>query len=238
MSSPSSNMARALAEAARTINSTHTLEDTLDAIVGAAQVSVPGFDHVGISVVHGKDKVETKAATGQLVWDLDAVQYSLMEGPCVDSLREEPTVSAPRLRHDQRWPRYVPEAVKHGVRSQLAYRLYSDDHMLGGLNFYSTQSDDLREGACEIGELFATHATVALGRAIEEDNLNHALTTRTVIGQAVGLTMARFQISSDRAFQFLVRASSTSNLKLRDIAQEIVNEANRHFESPSAGSSG
>jgi hypothetical protein len=165
------------------------------------------------------------------VWELDDVQYNLLEGPCVDSIREEPTVSAPHLRHDQRWPRYAPEAIGRGVRSQLAYRLYVDDHTLGGLNFYSTESDELHDGACEIGELFATHATVALGRAIEEDNLNQALATRTVIGQAVGLTMARFQITSDRAFQFLARASSTSNIKIRDIAQEVVNQADEQYGS-------
>lgn len=230
MSSPSIDVARALAEAARTISATRTLEETLEAIVSAARVSVPGFDHVGISVVHGRENVETKAATGQLVWELDAVQYGLMEGPCVDSLREAPTITAPRLRNDPRWPRYVPEAVRHGVRSQLAYRLYSDSHTLGGLNFYSTQSDDLRDGACEIGEVFATHATVALGRAVEEDNLNHALTTRALIGQAVGLVMARFEIGSVRAFQFLVRASSTSNIKLRDVAQEVVDQAEARYE--------
>lgn len=137
--------------------------------------------------------------------------------------------NAPHLRHDQRWPRYVPEAVSHGVRAQLAYRLYSDERTLGGLNFYSTQSEAVHAGAREIGELFATHATVALGRAIEEDSLNHALATRTLIGQAVGLTMARFRIIGDRAFQFLVRASSTSNIKLRDIAQEVVDQAEAEY---------
>jgi GAF domain-containing protein len=229
MTSPSTDVARALADAARTIDAHRTLEETLDAIVHAARASVPGFDQVGISVLHGKDKIETKAATGQLVWELDRVQYNLMEGPCVDSLRGAPTVSAEHLVDDRRWPRYVPQAAEWGVRSQLAYRLYADDHTLGGLNLYSTESETLRDGACEIGELFATHATVALGRAIEEDNLNIALTTRGLIGQAIGLTMARFQIPSDRAFQFLVRASSTSNIKLRDIAEEVVTQANAQY---------
>ena len=229
MTASANDVARALAEAARSINTPRTLDETLDAIVGAARTSVPGFDHVGISIMHGKDSIETKAATGQLVWELDAVQYDLMEGPCVDSLREEPTVSAPHLRDDRRWPRYVPQAVEHGVRSQMGYRLYVDDHVLGGLNFYSTESDTIADGACEIGELFATHATVALGRAIEEDNLNVALTTRGLVGQAVGLTMARFQIPSERAFQFLVRASSTSNIKVRDIAAEVVAQADEQY---------
>lgn len=225
----STEVARALADAARSINSPHTMKETLEAIVHAARVSVPGFDHVGLSIVHGEDKIETKAATSQLVWQLDDLQYTLMEGPCVSALSEK-TVSAPNLRHEQRWPRYVPRAVEQGVRSQLGYRLYADDHTLGLLNFYSTEADTLQDGASEIGELFATHATVALGRAIEEDTLNLALTTRGLIGQAVGLTMARFQIPDERAFQFLVRTSSTSNIKVRDVAQEVVDQANAAYQ--------
>ncbi len=231
--SPSTDVAHALAEAARTINAHRTLEQTLDAIVHSARASIPGFNHVGISILHSKDKIETLAATSQLVWELDAVQYTLMEGPCVDSMRKEPTVAADHLRHDQRWHRYVPQAVQHGVRSQLAFRLYDDDTTLGGLNLYSTETDVIEEGAREIGELFATHATVALGRAIEEENLNLALTTRGVIGQAIGLTMCRFELTSERAFQFLIRASSTSNVKMRDIAEAVVAEANARYDTRS-----
>ena len=234
MSDPTA-VAHALADAARTISAPRSLDDTLDAIVHAARTSIPGFDHVGISVLHGNNKVETRAGTGQVVWECDAIQYSLGEGPCIGSLRQAPVVVAPHLSHDQRWPRYVPQAVGKGVRAQMAYRLYVEDDTLGGLNFYSTVSDTVPDGAGEIGELFAIHATLALGRALEEENLNSALTTRGLIGQAVGLTMARFQVTSERAFQFMVRASSTSNIKLRDIAQEIVDEANTRFGGGSPG---
>ena len=233
MSVSAIHLARALTEAARLMNSPRNLDETLDAIVTAAQASIPGFDHVGISILHGKDSIETRAGTDQLVWELDAIQYELMEGPCVTSLKDEPAVSAPHLRHDERWPRYVARATDRGVRSQLAFRLGSDGHAIGGLNLYSTQSDTLPDGAWEIGELFATHATIALGRAVDEDNLNIALTTRGIIGQAIGLTMARFQIPSDRAFQFLVRASTTSNIKVAAIAEEVVDQANAAYRNDS-----
>ena len=234
MPEPTTDVARALAQATRTINSPRSLGETLDAIVHAARASVPGFEHVGISIVHGKDQIETKAATSQLVWELDDLQYRLEEGPCVAAMFDEPTVSAPNLRHDQRWPRYVPAAVQHGVRSQMGYRLYVEGRTMGGLNFYSTESDDVPRDAGEVAELFAVHATVALGRAIEEENLNIALTTRGLIGQAVGLTMARFEISSDRAFQYLVRASSTANIKIRAIAEEVVAQANVRYDGGSS----
>lgn len=192
-----------------------------------ARNSVPGFDQVGISTVRKGGEVETQAHEGDLVRRLDEIQYGLGEGPCVDTLRGAPVVSAPSLRHDQRWPRYVPEAVNLGVQSQLAVRLYLDDEgTLGGINLYSTTSPDVSDDAKAIAQLFATHAAIALGHAQERNHLNEALQTRTIIGQAIGIVMERYEIDEDRAFAFLVRASSTGNIKLRAVAQQLVNEGN------------
>jgi GAF domain-containing protein len=123
---PRPDIAAALAAAARTINQEDSLEDTLATIAHTAQLSVPGFDYVGISTVDRKGNVQTRAATGDLVWELDKLQYGLGEGPCVDTLRESEVVIAPRIRHDQRWPNFVPQAVRLGLKSQLAVKLYLD----------------------------------------------------------------------------------------------------------------
>jgi GAF domain-containing protein len=224
---PRPDVAAGLAAAARTINQGASLEDTLATIAHTAQVSVPGFTHVGISTIDRKGKVETKAATGDLVWELDRLQYSLGEGPCVETLRDADVVVAPHIAQDQRWPRFAPEAVQRGLKSQLAVKLYLDkEGTLGGLNLYSTSSEDIDPEAEDIAELFAAHAAIALGHARDRENLNVALHSRKVIGQAIGLIMERYHLSEDRAFAFLVRASSQSNVKLRDIAQEIVEEVN------------
>ncbi len=95
---------------------------------------------------------------------------------------------------------------------------------MGGLNFYSTTSPTVDPQAQPIADLFATHAALALGNAREKETLNEALLTRQVIGQAVGIVMERYKIGSDRAFEFLVRASSVANVKLRDVAQELVSQ--------------
>jgi GAF domain-containing protein len=190
---------------------------------------VPGFDHVGISIINRDGTIETKAATDQVVWELDDLQYSIDEGPCVSSMREEMVVVVPNIRHEQRWPRYVSEAVmRTGLQAQLAVHLYANDKTLGGLNLYSTKSATIDDGAAQAAELFATHAALALARARRESDLNTAITTRQEIGMAIGLTMARFELDSERAFQYLVRASSTSQMKMRDIAQEIIDTANAH----------
>ena len=74
----------------------------------------------------------------------------------------------------------------------------------------------------DIASLFATHAAIALGHARDYDNLQTALATRKIIGQAIGILMERYDLDEDRAFAFLRRASSHSNVKLRDVAQELV----------------
>jgi GAF domain-containing protein len=222
MTADAAAVAAALAEAARAINSPRTLDDTLDTIVRAARSTVPGFDHVGVSTMDKRGHIETQAGSDQLVWDLDGLQYRLDEGPCVSSMRGEGIVVANNIRHDQRWPRYVPEAVQHGLRSQLALRLQDGDETLGGLNLYSTKVDDISEDAVTVAELFAIHAAIALSRSRYEHQLNDAISTRKIIGQAIGIVMERYNVSEDRAFHFLARASSTSNVKLRTVAQEIV----------------
>jgi GAF domain-containing protein len=223
-------MAAALLAAARSISSKDTLEETLSAIAQTARVAVPDIDHVGISTVDRRGRILTRAATDPVVHELDDLQYGLGEGPCVDVLRDRHVVAAPRIRHEQRWPRYVPEAVRRtGLKSQLAVRLSLEgEGTLGGLNLYSTTSEDLDPEAVGVAELFAAQAAIALGRVMSIATLNEALQSRKVIGQAVGILMERYRMSEARAFQFLARASQTSDLKIQDLAQELVDTADEH----------
>lgn len=115
----------------------------------------------------------------------------------------------------------------------MGVRLFIKDETLGALNLYSTQADSIDAEAQHLAELFAAHAALALGHARQVEGLNAALQTRKVIGQAIGVVMERYQMDEDRAFQFMVRVSSQSNIKLRDIAQEVVDQMNFRARSES-----
>src|SRR3954452_25293392 len=221
-----SEFAQSIAEAARSVNQPRTLDDTLQTIVEVACNSVPGFDQVGISTLQREGTVKTRECIGALVQRLDEIQYGLGEGPCAEALRGIDVVSVSSLRDEQRWPHYVPQARAMGVRSQLAVKLYLDQGTLGGINFYSTVSDDVSPDVEALARLFATHSAIALGLARERANLNEALQSRKMIGQAIGIIMERYDMNEDRAFAFLVRASSHANIKLRAIAQELVDQHN------------
>src|SRR3954451_22634815 len=137
------DIAEALMLVARELDAPRDLEGTLQAIVESAQRSMPGIDHVGISISHRSGEIETKAATGELVWKLDSIQYDVGQGPCVYAVERESVVRLEHAPQDGRWPDYLPAAVDMGLRSQLGLGLFNDDETLGGLNMYSTSSDTI-----------------------------------------------------------------------------------------------
>ena len=217
------DLARTLADAAQVIDAANTLEGTLDAIADAARASVPGFDHVGISVVEDDGAVTTVAATGPLVRELEALQVELRQGPTYDALQGELVVVTDDLTPEGRWPAYSSRALAAGVRAQLAARLQSGDELLGSLDLYST-TGRLDPSAARHAELFATHAALALAHARHADLSDEAVPERQLLGMAVGILMERFEIPHDRALYYLVRVASAGGIELRDVAREVVGQ--------------
>jgi len=216
----------ALIKAAHEISQPRAPQTTLDTIVETAARSLPGIDHVGITIAARSGAMETKAGSDTFVWELDQLQYELQEGPCVHAIALEPVTTVEWARREQRWPRFMALAVAKGLRSQMGMRLYTETETLGGLNMYSTSSDTIDPDAVHMAELFAAHASLALGHARREEQLGVALLTRKVIGQAIGILMERHALDQDGAFAYLTRVSSHTNVKVRRVAQEIVDERN------------
>ncbi len=225
----------ALGRTAQSINATQSLDETLSAIVHVVRGCAPEMQHVGIALTRRDGDIEPKASTDGLALELDAIQHQVRQGPTVEAMGFAPVVMVEHVRHEQRWPRYIPRAVKAGVRAQLSLQLFCDDRVLGGLSVYSTSSDTFDTQSARHATHLATHAARAVRGAQREAELRTALESRKVIGQAIGLTMARFRIDEDRAFDSLVRISQGTNVKLRDIAAQIVAKANgdHHTDRPS-----
>ena len=216
----------AMAAAAESANEPRGVEETLALIVETARVSLPGFEHIGVSTVDAKGNPRTRSASSGLVLELDALQYGLWEGPCVDTLKDASVVEAPHIQKDPRWPRFVAAATPLGLRSQLAVHLYLDDEStLGGLNIYSTTSDDVDPEAVSISVLLATYGAVALGKARANEDLLEKLGARGVISRAVQLVMARYGVGESRAFDVLVRGSANSQRTVRDVAAAMVRKS-------------
>jgi GAF domain-containing protein len=228
-------VARALISVARRIGQARQVDEVLDSIVSVILQSLPEIDHAGITVVHRDGRIETKAWSGSLVTDLDDIQFALNEGPGIDAIDpaiRQDVVRVDNVRHEQRWPRYIKAAVDAGLCSQLGLRLYTEENTIGALNLYSTSTEVISSDTELMAELFATHAALALGRVRKEAELVSAIGTRGLVGQAIGIVMERHRISSERAFEYLVRVSQTSNTKLRDLALQMIAEHDSHRPDP------
>jgi GAF domain-containing protein len=197
------------------------LDRTLQQITAAAVEVLPNVQYSSITVRHADGRLVTSAPTDELLLKIDEAQYELKEGPCYEAATNEAHVVSSNLSADERFPRYGPIAVDHGIRAQVGVRLFDTRSSQGALNLYSTRVgafDDLGG----LSALFAHQAGVAIAYAQHVENLEEAVKTRTTIGQAVGIVMERYQLDDERAFAFLARLSQQRNVKLRMVAEEII----------------
>lgn len=212
-----------LATAAREMQDDDSPQAAMDRAVMVATKIIPGCDAAGICVVYRGDRIDTHATSTDELRQVDALQHELDEGPCLDALRKDQTVVSSDLSTDDRWPTWGPEVVERlGMRSSVSYRLYSNDKDLGALNLYGKEASAFTAEDIHDGLALAAHVGVALAAAQEVEQLEKALSGRTVIGQATGILMERFDLTPDRAFSVLSRMSQQRNVKLREIAEQIV----------------
>jgi hypothetical protein len=217
---------RSFSKVAVALFSSGSVEATLEQVVELAQVTIDGCEAVGVMAVK-KGAAITVAASSPLVVELDQLQSGADEGPCLDAALRSTTFYAEDLMDDARWPTFGHAAVPLGVRSVLAYSLSGD--RLGALNLYSRLPAAFGATDRAKGQLFATLARLAIDSASDRDvdakrqtTFVEALHTREVIGQAQGILMERERITAEQAFDLMRRASQHMNLKLRDVADRLV----------------
>jgi AmiR/NasT family two-component response regulator len=95
---------------------------------------------------------------------------------------------------------------------------------MGALNMYSTTRVEIAAAAPLIAKTLAAQIASVLSSSREIQNLHDALNTRTAIGTAIGLLMAKYGLTEAAALNLLKRRSSHANLKVRVIAARIVAE--------------
>jgi GAF domain-containing protein len=195
-------------------------DTALKALAVSAASNIPGVDFASITVASADHTLHTAAATDPLAEQTDAIQYELREGPCYAAVTDERLVLVNDVATSHEFPRYGPRAADLGVRSQAAIQLIHNGEK-AGLNLYS-RTGAFDQSTVQFAELFATQAAALLGYAEQVEQLGEALHTRTDIGTAVGILMERYGMDRNRAFAFLLRNSSHRNVKVRTLAQQVI----------------
>ena len=219
------------AKLAESLEAAPTPAETAEEIVEYVREQLDA-NRAGITLIRSRRRLETVAATDELVERADRLQYELDEGPCRDSSWHRETLLSSDLATDKRWPQWAAKVAGLGVASVLAVELTSvEDKRMGAINVYWIQRREFTSDDVAFANIFARHAALALAGSMNEAQLNTALDTRGLIGQAQGILMERYDLDEARAFEVLRRYSQDHNVKLRQVAEHLI--ATRRL--PSAG---
>jgi len=192
------------------------------AIVTRMRTLVPEADQVSLTIRTGRG-FKTLASSDAVAEEADALQYEMGEGPCVDIADTGGWLRSGDVATDSRYPAWGPRAAALGVGSLLAVAVTDRDEPMGALNLYSARTGAFADrDVVDLALVYAVHATTALSSARRASTLQTAVSSRHVIGMAQGIAMERYGIDQHQSFELLRRLSSTANVKLRDVATQIV----------------
>jgi hypothetical protein len=81
------------------------LEDLLREVATFAVRAIPRADGAGLTLLE-QDRPDAVVTTAPFVREVDDIQYSIGQGPCITAAEERQTVLSGSLGADPRWPRF------------------------------------------------------------------------------------------------------------------------------------
>lgn len=219
-------MAETFARVARTLAEDHDdVQGALDKIVHLAVETLDACEFAGISLLE-RGRITSPASSNDIPRRVDEIQSETGEGPCIDAIREHELFRTGDLRNEKRWLQFSARAHEEtGICSVLSIRMFVEEDTMGALNLYSTASHAFDDSDVALGSVFAVHASVAMSAARREESLEQKAQSRDVIGRAKGILMARSGVTDEQAFEMLKKASQRMNVKLRDVAHRVAEQA-------------
>ncbi|MGY5882830.1 GAF and ANTAR domain-containing protein [Modestobacter lacusdianchii] len=203
------------------------LPEVLTEIVQISRRAIPGAEATSITLIRD-ERAFTAAFDGQIAMDADELQYERGYGPCLDAGRSGEVFRIQDMRHEDRWPDYARQVAGLGVLSSLSVPLPFQGATIGALNNHARHPGAFGEEDVTLGEEVAAFVAIAVGNAEaaaratnDVANMRQAMASRAVIEQAKGILMERYKVTSEQAFTLLTHASQRSNVKLRDVAEEL-----------------
>jgi hypothetical protein len=213
-----------------------SLAESLDTLAKLAGETLSDITDgtVECAVVLHDGKHTTVAGTVGPARDLAKLDIEEGEGPLTDTLASGLPVAANHLSADFRWPQYRRHPRSAGYKSILGLRLQLDegtDDVTSALAFFAARTAAFPQAVTAAALGLADLASRSLRLVLElreartaAADLRSALESRTSIDIACGVIMAQNRCSYREAFGIISKASSHRNIKLRIVAEDILDK--------------
>jgi len=197
----------------------------------AACPRILGVDGAGIMLMSGDIPRGSLGTTDEVSQQIEDLQYTLGEGPCVDACRQDEVVAEPDLARPvpRRWPAFTPPVLRAGVRAVFAFPLRIGTVRLGVLDSYRDRPGPLS------GEQHADALVVAGVAARWVLEAQAGAPPGTVAGEleagadfhfavhnAAGMVSVQQDISVTDALIRLRAYAFTHDRSLTEVAQDVV----------------
>jgi GAF domain-containing protein len=220
----------AIREFTSTILNPFDLDELLHRLTRQATALVDAVG-AGIMLVDENGRLGFVAASEELVVAAERHQHRVRDGVCHEAHATNKIVVANDLTTDDRWPEYTPHIVGLGMRAVVGIPMNAHGQTIGVINIYRDHPTEWREDELAVAEVLAAmgagyilNANQLRAQHTLAKQLETAIESRDLIGQAKGILMTRTGVDADGAFALLRDLSQRQNRKLRDVAAEIVEQ--------------
>jgi GAF domain/ANTAR domain len=196
-----------------------------------ACVDVLDVTGAGIMLMAQDEHRGTLGASNSVIRTIEELQFTLGEGPCVDTCRTGRPVLEPNLARPgtTRWPEFSIRAVEAGVKAIFGFPLLVGALVIGALDVYSDHPGALRPeqvaDAVTLAEV-VTLAVLELQADAEPDSLAAELglgiAFRTAVHQAAGMLSVQLDVTIDEALSRLRAQAYLTSTPLVEIAEAVV----------------
>lgn len=209
--------------------------DVADRLCGAC-VQMLVVDGAALSIIHQGTISRSFGASSELSRELDELQFTFGEGPCLDAVRAGAPVLVADLADDQReqWPAFSAAALDRGVRAVFALPVTVASIHIGALDLYRSTPGELAGSQLRRGLIAAEFAAVPLLDMMSGD-LNAAVSdetssawteltalTRVEVYQAAGVLIAQLGIGPTEALVRLRAYAFAHDRTASEVAFDII----------------
>lgn len=223
-------VSRAFVTLADTLVDEYDIIDLLDQLVSHS-VEILAADAAGIVLGDARRELRVVAASSEDAQLMELLQLQNDEGPCLDCFSNAAPVSVPDVAEaTNRWPAFAAAVASRGAfRSVHALPLRLRGEAIGALNLFHRTPGPLPPADLDLAQALADVATIGIlaERAVRRgevlnEQLQSALNSRVVIEQAKGVLAQQNNLSMDAAFALLRNHARNNNLRLSDVARQVV----------------